>query len=65
MLPTLEPPEPKTLIRWFIYVSRYLVKGDKVHVPEFDKKDVIQTCESIIEYLDNLVNECENKFKLG
>ena len=65
VLPTLEPPEPKTLIRWFIYVSRYLVKGDKVHVPEFDKKDVIQTCESIIEYLDNLVNECENKFKLG
>lgn len=61
-LTTLEPPEPKTLGRWFWDVSRYLDKGDKVHAPEFEKSDVIETCDSIIEYLDNLVNECEKKF---
>jgi hypothetical protein len=60
--PTFEQHEPKTLDRWYCEVGRYLVEGDKVLVPEFEKKDVIKTCESIIEYLDNLVDECEAKF---
>jgi hypothetical protein len=61
-LPTLEPPKPNTIGRWFWDVVSYLDKGDKVHAPEFEKKDIIQTCESIVEYLDRLVNECEEKF---
>jgi len=60
--PTLEPPEPKTLDRWFWDVGRYLDKGDKVLVPECEKKDVMETCKSIVEYLDKLVDECEAKF---
>jgi len=61
-LPTLKPPEPETLDRCFCEVGRYLVKGDKVYVPEFENKNIIKTCESIIEYLDKLVDECEAKF---
>jgi hypothetical protein len=60
--PVLEPPVSKTLARWFWDVSRYLDKGDKVHAPEFEKKDVVETCENIIEYLDKLVVDCEAKF---
>ncbi len=61
-LPVLEPPEPKTLDRWFWDVSRYLDKGDKVHAPEFERSDVIKTCEKIIGYLEELVGDCEAKF---
>lgn len=61
-LPTLEPTEPKTIARWFWDVSSYLDKGDKVHAPKFEKADVIKTCEGILNYLDQLVNECEEKF---
>jgi len=60
--PRLEQPEPKTLARWFRDVSRYLDKGDKVHAPEFEKSDIIKTCENVIEYLDKLVDDCEAKF---
>lgn len=60
--PDLEPPRPKTLERWFWDVSRYLDKGDKVHVPEFERSDVINTCENIIDYLDRLVDDCEANF---
>ena len=58
----LKPPEPKTLDRWFWDVGRYLDKGDKVHAPEFEKNDVVETCENIIEYLDKLVVDCEARF---
>lgn len=60
--PALEPPEPKTIGRFFWDVSVYLDKGDKVYVPDFEKADVIKTCENISNYLDKLVNECEEKF---
>jgi hypothetical protein len=60
--PVLEPPEPKTISRWFWDVNGYLDKGDKVHAPKFEKADVIKTCEDISNYLDQLVNECEERF---
>lgn len=59
--PVLEPPVSKTLARWFWDVSRYLDKGDKVLAPKFEKKDVIETSENIVEYLDKLVDECEKR----
>src|SRR5271157_5852521 len=35
--PELQPPEPKTLGRWFWDVTRYLNEGDMIHVPEFER----------------------------
>lgn len=61
-LPKSEPSETKTLDRWFWDVSRYLDKGDKKYASKFEKSSVIETCESVIEYLNKLVDECEAKF---
>lgn len=60
--PTIEPPKPTTVSRWFWNVISYLDKGDKVYAPEFERNDVIETCEIILEYLDKLVNDCEKRF---
>jgi hypothetical protein len=37
-------------------------KGDKCHVPQFEKGSVLETCENILKYLDELVEECEKEF---
>jgi hypothetical protein len=60
--PALEPPGPKTIARLFWNVSSYMDKGDKAYALDFEKADVIKTCEYISDYLDKLVNECEEKF---
>jgi len=52
----------ETVNRWFWDVGRYMDKGDKCHVPQFEKGSVLETCENILKYLDELVEECEKEF---
>ena len=59
------PSEPKTIERFFCDVSSYLDKGDKSYISDFEKADVIDTCEIIINFLDKLVNDCEETFGMA
>jgi len=56
LLPTFEPSTAKTVNRWF------LSENDNIDAPKFERRAVIETCENIIKYFDELVSECEAKF---